>query len=1173
MAKTDPRLAKLIDSIAKEIRTSIKGSVKAAAAEAFARKFYANTPPDDLRGSSPADLVGASQSIRRLMQQRALGETPIRVYNPRQQSDGWTSPHTIIEIINDDMPFLVDSATAALSRLHMEVQLVIHPILAVKRGTKGQFQGLIEEGLKAGAINESVMHLQVSEQPAERHAEIAKELATVFADVRVAVLDWRAMKDRCSDIITELQDTPPRLPHSEIAEGLAFLKWMDDDHFTYLGFREYRFEGKGAKAFSKIDPKSGMGLLRDPEFRVFEGLRNLGKLPADIRAFVKQPILVRITKANRRSNVHRSAHMDTVALKTFDDNGKVVGERLFIGLFTSVAYSRSPRDIPVLREKVAGVLRRSGFRSGSHDGKALQHILETYPRDELFEISEEDLLSIAMGILHLQERHRTALFLRFDPFERFVSAMVFVPRDRYDSNLRRRFQAVLEDLYDGDTETQSTRLTDAALAQVHIIIKTRNERIPAVSHATAEAALVEASRSWMDHVEELLLRERGEDVGVRALRRFERAFTAAYQEQFDKETAVYDIAKIEEALNRGDLSMNLHRPKGAAGNVLHFKIYVTGKPVPLSDILPMLENMGLKVNGESPFKVRPSGSDEPVWIHDFDMVTEGDREIDLGEVREAFHEAFHRVWHGRMENDGFNRLVLYAGLTARQVIVLRAYCKFLRQARIPFSQAYMEETLANNADITALLVELFETRFDPDRRSGAEKRSPVLKTSILNMLDDVANLDEDRIIRHYLNLLDATLRTNFFQPADDGSEKTYCSFKFDSGAILELPAPKPFREIFVYSPRVEGVHLRFGMVARGGLRWSDRREDFRTEVLGLVKAQQVKNAVIVPVGSKGGFVLKNPPPPSAGRAAFQEEGIECYKIFIRALLDITDNIKGPRIVPPKSVTRYDGDDPYLVVAADKGTATFSDIANSVSIEYGHWLDDAFASGGSAGYDHKGMGITARGGWESVKRHFREIGKDIQNEDFTCIGCGDMAGDVFGNGMLLSKHIRLIGAFNHLHIFVDPNPDSATSWEERKRLFDLPGSAWTDYNAKLISKGGGVFDRKAKSVKVTPEMKAAFGIDKDSMAPNQLIKAMLLAEVELLWFGGIGTYVKSREESDLDVGDRANDPLRLDGRELNVKVIGEGANLGMTQNARIEYWHERRTLQHRFNRQLRRRRLL
>ncbi|WP_299623200.1 NAD-glutamate dehydrogenase [Pelagibius sp.] len=1148
--------SRLISQVSQAVRKRL-GAAKSKNAEVFVRQLFAHVPPSDLRGETAANLAGGALALWKRMQQRVPGEASVRVYNPDPKKDGWESAHSVIEIINDDMPFLVDSVTAEINRRDAEVHLVIHPIMALRRNEKGKLLQLAEakKVQTPGAVlpsSESVMQVQISEQSEEHLAEIAAGIEQVLADVRAAVEDWQLMRERCMEVIGELETSPPMLPVGEISEGLEFLKWMNDDHFTFLGYREFGFHGRGGNTVTEIDPESGMGILRDPDVRVFEGLRNLGKLPADVRDFVRKPQLLRITKANRYSTVHRAVHLDTVAVKTFDKKGHVVGERLFVGLFTSVAYSRSPSAIPLLRHKIDGAMKDSGFAPRSHDGKALMHILETYPRDELFQISTEELSRIATGVLHLQERQRTALFVRRDPFERFVSCMVYTPRDRYDTSLRRKLQDLLSEAYDGNCVSFSAHLGDEVLARVHLIIKTTPGKIPPVDLPKLEEDLVQASRSWSDLMEEALVAEHGEQRGIRRLRRFDRAFPPSYQRHFDSPTAVFDIERIEEAIDADDLSMNLYRPEGGPPELLHFKIYILDNPVPLSDVLPMLENMGLKVIGEVPYDIELPDRKKPIWMHDFDMIAEGAAAIDLEAVRDAFHDAFARVWHGEMENDGFNKLVLHAGLTAREVIALRAYCKYLRQARIPFSQAYMEATLVRNPKLTRLLVDLFLHRFDPARAKTATRQCKKIEQKIHALLDQVSNLDEDRIIRRYLNLILSTLRTNFFQPTTEGAEKVYCSFKFDSRAIEELPQPQPLREIFVYSPAVEGVHLRFGMVARGGLRWSDRQEDFRTEVLGLVKAQQVKNTVIVPVGSKGGFVMKQPPPPEAGRDAFLQAGIECYKTFIRGLLDVTDNLKQGRIVPPKAVARYDDDDPYLVVAADKGTATFSDIANGVSADYGFWLDDAFASGGSAGYDHKKMGITARGAWESVKRHFRELGKDIQNEDFTCIGCGDMSGDVFGNGMLLSKHIRLVGAFNHMHIFVDPDPDSARGWQERKRLFDLPRSSWTDYNQELISKGGGIFERSAKSISISAPMKKLFGIAKDSLTPNELIRAMLLADVELLWFGGIGTYLKAASESHLDVGDRANDAIRINGNQAGAKVIGEGANLGVTQLGRIEY---------------------
>ena len=1165
--KAEQKKRQLIDRVAERVRERMTPA-GVELAERFVRQFYAHVPPDDIIGESADNLYGAAMSLLSHAQVREAGTSKVRVYNPRPDEHGWKSTHSVVEIVNDDMPFLVDSVTAEINRLGAEVFLIIHPILNAKRSSKRKLTGLGDPGkATAGAAGESFMHVQISEQPRERHAEIAAGLIQVLADVRASVEDWRTMREGLRVIIDDLEKAPPALPADEIEQGIAFLKWMDDDHFTYLGYREYSFEGKGGAAVARIQEDSGLGVLRDDDVSVFDGLRNLGGLPPDVRDFVKKPELLRCTKANRRATVHRPVHMDTVAIKRFDSKGRVTGERLFLGLFTSIAYSRSPHGIPLLREKIERVIKRAGLDAKSHDGKALMHILETYPRDELFQITEDDLLETAMGILHLQERQRIALFVRRDPFERYVSCLVFVPRDRFDTNLRRKLQELIAAAYAGSIAAFTTHLTNEALARLHVIIKTTRGEIPDVDLAALEQRLIEAGRSWDDRLEEALVADRGEEQGLRLFHRHAQAFPSNYQDHFDAPAAVFDIARIEEALGDDKLAMNLYRPVEAEASTLHFKIYVAGEPVPLSDVLPMLENMGLKVLSEIPYSIRPTGAGGPVWMHDFAMRTRDESAVDPGAVKEAFHEAFAKVWRGHVDNDGFNKLVLRAGLRAREVLVLRAYSKYLRQARIPFSQEYMEQTLANNPTITRRLVDLFLTRFaaEPSGKAGAgkagagkkaavdnEARGKALVGEIETALEAVSNLDEDRIIRRFLNCIESTLRTNFAQRTAEGAIKPYLSFKFDSRALDELPRPRPFREIFVYSPRLEGVHLRFGMVARGGLRWSDRREDFRTEILGLVKAQQVKNAVIVPVGSKGGFVLKRPPPAEAGREAFQEEGIACYKLFISGLLDITDNLQGGAVVPPGDVVRRDSDDPYLVVAADKGTATFSDIANGISQSYDFWLDDAFASGGSAGYDHKKMGITARGAWESVKRHFREIGKDTQAEDFTVIGCGDMAGDVFGNGMLLSKHIKLLGAFNHLHIFVDPDPDPEKSWAERKRLFDLPRSAWSDYDAKLISAGGGIFERRAKSIKLTPEMKALFGLEKDQVPPSELIKAMLAAEVELLWFGGIGTYVKASDESHADVGDRANESLRVNAPELRCKVIGEGANLGVSQRGRVEY---------------------
>ncbi len=1166
MISEKSKVVELIERIVERVRARVGpgaggagGDADAAlGAERFVRQFYAHVPPADMLGEEPDNLAGAALALWNFAQERKPGEARVRVYRPRIESVGWESSHSVVEVVNDDMAFLVDSVASALRRQGIDVQLLVHPIVQVDRDDRdvaGRLTALHEAGeMPEGSRRESWMQVQVSAQPAAQHDAICRDIEAVLADVRLAVDDWHTMGSRCWNIVAELEKNPPPLPRREIAEGISFLAWLVEDHFTFLGYREYQFQGEGEAAVARVQPDTGLGILRNEGYAIFDGLRNLGTLPEDVRHFLRQPALLLITKSNRLATVHRSVPMDAIAVKCFDAEGNVTGERLFVGLFTSTAYSRSPKNIPILRQKVETSLERSGFSSESHDGKALLNVLETYPRDELFQIGEDELFRIATGILPLQQRPRIALFVRRDPFERFVSCLVFVPRDRYDTDLRLAFQDILARAYRGKVAGHHTHLTDEALARLHFIVSTTPGRIPNADPAEVEHSLVEAARSWNDRLTEALEERLGEEEGQLLARRYGHAFPIAYQERYGGPEAVFDVHLLERALASGDLTFDLYRAPGAGPGPdpgeIGLKIYGGQGTVPLSDILPMLENMGLKVLEEMPYEVRPAGMESSVAIRDFRLMTEDGSPVDLGRAKEPFEEVFGQVWRGRMESDGFNRLVLRAGLTAREVTILRAYCKYLRQARIQFSQSYMERTLARNPEITRRLLDLFLTRFDPALQAGSGERAATLVAEIGHFLDSVTNLDEDRILRRYLNLVEATLRTNYFQKDASGQPKDYLSLKLDSQRIEELPLPRPLREIFVFSPRVEAIHLRGGRVARGGIRWSDRPEDFRTEVLGLMKAQMVKNAVIVPVGSKGGFIVKRPP--AGGREELLKEGIECYKIMMRGLLDITDNLKGSEVLPPPGVVRRDDDDPYLVVAADKGTASFSDIANGVAAEYGFWLDDAFASGGSSGYDHKRMAITSRGVWESVKRHFREIGKNTQSEDFTVVGVGDMSGDVFGNGMLMSPHIRLLGAFNHQHIFLDPDPDAARGFEERQRLFNLPRSAWSDYNPALISEGGGVFERSVKSIPVSPQVAKLFGITEEQASPAELIQALLKADVELLWFGGIGTYVKARTESHADVGDRANDPLRVDGADLRARIIGEGANLGMTQRARVEY---------------------
>ncbi len=1155
--RTETLKVEKIEAVCALVRERLQGT-KAETAEIFVSQFFENVAPHDLVDEEVEDLFGAAIAMWTFGRDRMPGQARIRAYNPRFEEVGWQSTHTVIEIVNDDMPFLVDSVTHALNRRGLTVHLVIHPILHVTRDAKGAVTGLLgADESAAGSIGESFMHLQVSEQTSsEALEEIEATLAEVLKDVRASVEDWRAMRQSMVDVIAALESAPPKgQSKADLAEICAFLRWIEDNHFTFLGYRQYDYAGSGKKMRMEVVDGRGLGILRSPDVSVFDGLREIGTLPERVQGFLLDPTPLLVMKANKVSNVHRPVPLDSISVKKIDKSGKVTGEHRFIGLFTSVAYNQSPKEIPLLRRRVEKIVERAGFRPASHDGKALVNILETYPRDELFQASEDELYEISIGILHLQERQKTALFLRRDAFERFVSALVFVPRDHFNTQLRQRFQTILSTALNGEVTAFYTQMSDSVLARLHFIVATTRGAIPEVDNDDLEQRLIDAGRSWADKLHDALVEDKGEEAAQMLLQRYGPAFPTSYKEAYTAHAAIFDMARMEEiargqGAGDGRLGMNLFRPIGVDDDVLHLKLFHGGEPVPLSDVMPMLENMGVRVMAEVPFEISGGTMAHDVWLHDFEMRLRADTDCDLAAIKAPFQEAFAAVWDRRMENDGFNGLVLAAGLTWREVTVVRAYAKYLRQAAFTFSQDYMEETLLAYAPIARLLVKLFAARFDPAAGSERDKAVGALEGEILAALDDVANLDQDRILRRFLNLIRSTLRTNFYQAAEDGGEKSYISFKLDSQKLEELPLPRPHVEIWVYSPRVEAVHLRGGKVARGGIRWSDRREDFRTEILGLMKAQQVKNAVIVPVGSKGGFVVKRPPV-GGTREEFQAEGIECYKTLMRGMLDITDNIAGTEVIPPRDVVRYDDDDPYLVVAADKGTATFSDIANGVSQDYGFWLDDAFASGGSAGYDHKKMGITARGAWESVKRHFREIGRNTQAEAFSVVGCGDMSGDVFGNGMLLSEHIRLIGAFNHLHIFVDPNPDAAASFAERKRLFELPRSSWSDYDAKLISKGGGVFERSAKSIKLTPEIKKAFGIEEDSVTPNDLISALLRAEVDLLWFGGIGTYIKSNRESHADAGDRANDPVRIDARELRAKVIGEGANLGVTQRGRVE----------------------
>ena len=1139
----------LLDKVLARVREQLPED-RAPQAEEFVRQYYGWVAPEDLDGRSSIDVYGMAVAQWGFAGQRRPGESKVRVYNPVFEEHGWQSTHTVVEIVNDDMPFLVDSARTEINRQGYNVHLMLHPVIRVLRDRDGNLLEVFPpEPDTEDGVSESVIHVEVDRQTESSVLERLREgVEKMLADVRAAVEDWPEMRGKIGEIVEGIEEDPPPLEDDDLSETRAFLEWIQANNFTFLGHREYDLtEHDGEDALSSVEG-TGLGILHSSVSKPVS--RSLSDLPPDVRRLARTPKLLNLTKANARSTVHRPSYLDYIGVKKFDAAGNVTGERRFLGLYTFSAYSASVFDIPLVRRKVRYVLERAGFPEGSHNEKDLVEILETYPRDELFQISKTELFDIVMGILHLQERQRVRLFVRRDTYGRFFSCLVFVPRDRYNTEVREKMQDILQHAFGGTNSEFNVRLSESVLARIHFIIYARPGEAPEYDAGEIEARLVEANRSWKDNLYDALIETCGEERGIELFHKYREAFSPGYRAGFLARTAVTDIQRIEALNSEEDIEMSLYHPLEESEDFLGFKLFRLGEQISLSKVLPLLEDMGVEVVDERPHEVRPAGS-PAAWIHDFGLVHEARGELRTTAVRDSFQEAFARAWRKDIEADGFNRLVLRARLTWREISILRTYCKYLRQTHSTFSQDYMEDALVSNPHIARQLIELFKARLDPANRSTAEAESERLETEIETALESVVSLDEDRILRNFLNVTRATLRTNYYQTTPEGDPKPHLSFKLDSSSIPGLPLPVPRFEIFVYSPRAEGVHLRGGEVARGGIRWSDRREDFRTEILGLMKAQTVKNAVIVPVGAKGGFVVKQPPA-SGGREALMKEVVACYKTLIRGMLDITDNISGDAVVPPRDVVRYDGDDPYLVVAADKGTATFSDLANGIAKEYGFWLGDAFASGGSVGYDHKEMGITARGAWESVTRHFRELGLDTGSEEFSVIGIGDMSGDVFGNGMLLSRHIRLVGAFNHQHVFLDPNPDPEATFEERERLFDLPRSSWTDYDETLISEGGGVFARTAKSIPLSPQVRELLDIEAESLTPADLISAMLRAPVDLLWNGGIGTYVKASMETHAEVGDRANDVLRVDGNELRCRVVGEGGNLGFTQRGRIEY---------------------
>ncbi|MFN8077234.1 MAG: NAD-glutamate dehydrogenase [Kineosporiaceae bacterium] len=1135
--------------------------------------YYRHVQAEDLAGRDPVDVVAALASHRDLAASREPGQALVRCWTPTVEAHGWSAGHTVLEIVCDDMPFLVDSVIAALTGADCAIGLVVHPVLRLRRGADGRLIGPDEGADEAGhAVEESWIHVEFDRvsDPA-RSEDVAARIRAVLDDVRVAVEDWPRMREQAMTIALGLTQRPPAgVASEEVQQAQRLLLWLVEEHFTFVGYREYRLAEDGEDLLLQPQAASGLGVLRPGR----EGSRTEPvRLTAAVRERARDPHLLVLTKANTRSTVHRPANLDYIGVKLFDEDGRVVGERRFLGLFSASAYTDSVRRIPVLAGKCAAVLDAAGFEPDSHSGKELLQILETYPRDELFQIDVEQLTAIATAVQHLQERRRTRLFVRHDPYGRFVSALVFLPRDRYTTAMRLAVEQLLRETFGAVRVDYTTRVSESVLARLHFVLwlpAGGAGAAVAVDAAALQGRLVEVTRSWDDDLAEALRLELGEERGDALVRAWGLGVPQAYKDEVPARVAVRDVVRLERLLGEhptGDdeaLATTMYRPLGAGADHRRFVVYRCA-PMSLSAALPFLADLGVEVVDERPFvlvRTDPTtGLRRTAHVYDFG-VRHHDPAVDLDAARLAFCDAFAAAWFGAAESDGFSRLVLTAEMTWRQVSVLRAYARYLRQVGLPYSFEYLPAVLAGHVGLTRRLVALFEARFDPTAGREARTRAAVVAEHVAAItadLDAVASLDHDRILRAFLGVITATVRTNAWvdharRPAQG---PPYLSFKLSPAQVPDVPAPVPVHEIFVYSPRVEGVHLRFGSVARGGLRWSDRREDFRTEILGLVKAQIVKNAVIVPTGAKGGFVAKRLPDPAVDRDAWLAEGVASYTTFIRGLLDLTDNrvadASGSHVVAPAQVVVHDEEDPYLVVAADKGTATFSDLANGVAAEYGFWLGDAFASGGSAGYDHKAMGITARGAWESVKRHFRERGVDVGSDPVTVVGIGDMSGDVFGNGMLLSRSIRLVAAFDHRHVFLDPDPDPQRSWTERARLFALPRSSWADYDPALLSEGGGVYPRSAKSVPISPQVAAVLGIADGvtAMTPADLLRAVLTAPVDLLWNGGIGTYVKASGESHAAVGDKANDAIRVDGRDLRVGVVGEGGNLGLTQAGRIE----------------------
>ncbi|MFL1732262.1 NAD-glutamate dehydrogenase [Moraxella oculi] len=1077
------------------------------------------------------------------------GQAPrLSVINPVSDEHYFSSRGSVVQMTVLDRPFLTDTVMMSLEKQGVSVKRIHNVIVKVARDEQGNIIDIAatDESGHDIAQQYSLLHCEITRQSDKMLSNIHDALLMKIQTLDIIVSDWTLMRNKLAAIRDEMVNMPIPTEPSSKQEVLEFLDWIGSDHFIFMGFREYRFDKLGDEAELYSVGGSGLGVLRGASTDTLS--QSFHRLPSQLKHLLSLPRVILLSKSRHESPVHRPVYMDFLGIHKYDAAGQLVGEYRFVGLLTSQAYQTRVNDIPLLRQKSDEILDMSGLPKNGHSYLKMAHIINTLPRDDLFQASIDELYPMVSAISQLQDKNRLRLFTRIDHYQRFVSCLVYIPRHKFDTQLRMKIQKILTESYGGESSNFTTEFNELHHARVHIHVRTTPGKINVVDTTALENKLASLMQDWSDHYAKALSEDLGDGEANRIMRDYGDHIPTAYKERYDANTAVADTKRLLGVNDDNPMAWRLYQPVGEGSDRLTLKLYGQGEPSILSHVLPILENFGVLVLNAQTFKFDNA---QHAWIQEYKLKLRDGISVDLDAVRRQFEDSLREIWLGHIESDKLNELILTTRLGAYDVLILRALSRYMVQACAPFSNDYIHATLVKNPVLSEQLVALFHAKMSPSviERDFAIETA---KNAINETLAHVQSLDEDRIIRWLLDLIEAMLRTNFYQVDEQGCRKDRVSFKFAASQIPHLMKPKPMFEIYVYSPRMEGVHLRGGKVARGGLRWSDRMEDYRTEVLGLVKAQMVKNAIIVPVGSKGGFVCKDRTK-ATSRESWQAEGVACYKTFIRGLLDLTDNLVNGEVVPPTNTIRHDEDDPYLVVAADKGTATFSDIANQLSIEYGFWLQDAFASGGSAGYDHKGMGITARGAWESVKRHFRLMNKDIQQRDeITVIGIGDMSGDVFGNGMLLSKNIRLQAAFNHLHIFIDPNPDAKISFAERERLFHLPRSMWTDYDASLISEGGGVFNRTDKSIHITPQMKEAFDIQEDVLTPNELLHRLLQAPVDLIWNGGIGTYIKSSDEEHADVGDRANDAIRVNAKQVRAKVVGEGGNLGCTQQGRIEY---------------------